>query len=179
MREYEFTNPELYNSIRLLQHKKYALQERDINVENIQNIFDNVQVTKEPELPFPQADSFERVINLCELLKQKGFISKEDITHNYDFDHRQTDYYSNAAKYLGLIEGRCENQQIGCTLTQDGIRIFNLLIVERQLEFVRLILSRAAFKTTLKLYFDKGEQTYRRRASTVISWINWILELIE
>lgn len=38
LREYEFTNPELYNSIRLLQHKKYALQERYINIENIQNI---------------------------------------------------------------------------------------------------------------------------------------------
>lgn len=201
LREYEFTKPELYNSIRLLQHKRYAVQERDIKIENIKNILDTVQVINEPKLPFPQADSFERVINLCELLKPKGFISKEDITHNYDFDHRQTDYYSNAAKYLGLIETRCENQQIGCALTEDGIRMFNLPIVERQLEFVRLILSRAAFKNTLNLYFDKGdvptkdevieimknarlynidsEQTYRRRASTVISWINWILKLIE
>ena len=201
LREYEFTDPELYNSIQLIQHKKYAVRERDISIENIQNVLDNIQVFKEPELPFPQADSFERVINLCELLRQKGFLSKEDITHNYDFDYRQTDYYSNAAKYLGLVEDRNENQQIGCTLSQDGIRIFNLPIAERQLEFVRLILSRVAFKDTLKLYFDKGdvptkeevigimknarlhgiasEQTYRRRASTVISWINWILKLVE
>ena len=145
----------------------------------------DIQVVIEPELPFPQADSFERVINLCELLKQRGFISKDDITQNYDFDHRQTDYYSNAAKYLGLIETIRENQQIGCTLTQDGFRI----------------LSHTVFQNTLKLYFDKGnvqtkdevveimknaklynidsEQTYKRRASTIISWTNWILGLIE
>lgn len=201
LREYEFVTPELYNSIRLIQQKKYAVQEGGINVENIQNILDSIQVVKEPELPFPQADSFERVINLCELLKQKGFICKDDITQNYDFDHRQTDYYSNAAKYLGLVEVVRENQQIGCILTRNGSRIFNLPIIERQLEFVKLILAHTAFQNTLKLYFDKGnvptkgevveimksaklynidsEQTYKRRASTVISWINWILELIE
>lgn len=201
LREYEFTTPELYNSIRLLQHKKYAVQEGTINIENIQNILDNTQVIKEPELPFPQADSFERVINLCELLKQRGFISKDDITQNYDFEHRQTDYYSNAAKYLGLIKVVRVNKQIGCTLTQEGFRIFNLPIVERQLEFVKLILVHTAFRNTLKLYFDNGnvptkdevieimknaklynidsEQTYKRRASTIISWINWILGLIE
>lgn len=201
LREYEFTTPNLYNSIRLLQHKKYAVQEGTINIENIQNILNDIQIVIELELPFPQADSFERVINLCELLKQRGFISKDDITQNYDFDHRQTDYYSNAAKYLGLIETIRENQQIGCTLTQDGFRIFNLPIVERQLEFVKLILSHTVFQNTLKLYFDKGnaptkdevveimknaklynidsDQTYKRRASTIISWINWILGLIE
>lgn len=76
LREYEFVTPELYNSIRLIQHKKYAVQEGGINVENIQNILDSIQVVKEPELPFPQADSFERVINLCELLKQKDLFAK-------------------------------------------------------------------------------------------------------
>ena len=201
LREYEFTTPQLYNSIRLLQHKKYAVQEGYINIENIQNILDSVQIVKEPELPFPQADSFDRIVNLCELLKQRGFISKNYITQNYDFNHRQTDYYSNAAKYLGLIEFVHKNRQIGCMLTKKGAYIFNQPIVERQLEFVKLILSHATFQKTLKLYFDKGnvptkeeiveimknaklykidsEQTYKRRASTVISWINWILELTE
>lgn len=201
LREYEFVDSELYNSIRLIQHKKYAVQEGSINLEAIQNIMGSIKTVKEPELPFPQADSFERVINLCELLKQRGFLSKDEITQNYDFDSRQTDYYSNAAKYLGLIENAQEGNQIGCVLTKLGFQIFSLPIIERQLEFVKLILSHSAFKNTLKLYFDKGntpskeevveimkssklynidsEQTYRRRASTVLSWTNWVLELIE
>lgn len=201
LREYVFADVELYNSIHLIKHRKYAVQEGAINIEAIQKILDSVRIVKEPELPFPQADSFERVINLCELLKQRGFLSKEEITQNYDFDSRQTDYYSNAAKYLGLIENTRESNQIGCTLTKMGLRIFNLAIVDRQLEFVKLILSHSAFKNTLKLYLDKGnvplknevvevmknsnlynidsEETYRRRASTVISWTNWILRLVE
>lgn len=201
LREYEFVDSELYNSIRLIQHKKYAVQDGAINLEAIQNILDSIKTVKEPELPFPQADSFERVINLCELLKQRGFLSKDEITQNYDFDSRQTDYYSNAAKYLGLIENAQEGNQIGCVLTKLGFQIFSLPIIERQLEFVKLILSHSVFKNSLKLYFDKGntpskeeiveimkrsklykidsEQTYRRRASTVLSWTNWVLELIE
>lgn len=201
LREYEFTNPYLYNSIRLLQHKKYAIQEGTINIESINEILNSIKVEQEPEVPFPQADSFERVINLCELLKQRGFISKDDITQNYDFDYRQTGYYSNAARYLGLVEFVTENQQIGCSLTKEGSRIFDLPIIERQLAFVRLILTHSAFKKTLELYLDKSEvptkdevveimresnlynivstETYKRRASTIISWINWILGLIE
>ena len=201
LREYTFENPEHYNSLKLVKQKKYVIQDSTFNIETIQEILDLVQIVKEPEIPFPQADSFERVINLCELLKEKGFISKEEITQNYDFDSRQTDYYSNSGKYLGLLDVGKENGQIGCFLTKRGRQIFNLSIVERQIEFVKLILSHSVFNITLNTCFKNGEMpkrdeiieimkksklynvnkesTFYRRASTIIGWINWIMANIE
>ena len=203
LREYEFTNVNHYNSLVLVKHRKYVVQEGSFNIEALSQIIDTTKTTKEPQIPFPQADSFERVINLCELLKQKEFISKEEITQNYDFNARQTDYYSNAGKYLGLIDtGRDQlTGQTGCFLTTKGKQVFNLNIIDRQKEFVKLIISHKAFKETLKLHLDNGEipdketiveimklsklhnvgsdTTYFRRASTIIGWTNWIINQTE
>lgn len=203
LREYAFTNINHYNSLILVKHKKYVVQDGAINIEIIQEILDKTKINKEPEIPFPQADSFERVINLCELLKQKDFITKEEITQSYDFDARQTDYYSNAGKYLGLLETGKDSLsgQIGCYLTPKGKQVFNINLVDRQKEFIKIIVSHSAFKQTLKLYFENGEMptkeniveimkkaklykvgsdsTYFRRASTITGWINWIMNQIE
>jgi hypothetical protein len=201
LREYSFADTSHYNSLVLVKQKKYAVQEGEFNLEIIQQILETTKTVREPEIPFPQADSFERVINLCELLKQKVFLSKEEITENYDFDSRQTDYYSNAGKYLGLVENGRENGQVVCYLTEKGKRVFNLSIIDRQSEFVKLILSHSAFKQTFKLYLDNGEMptketvvevmkrsklhkvgsdtTYFRRASTIAGWTNWIMNQIE
>ena len=125
LREYAFTNCNYYNSLILVKQKKYGVQESSFNLEALSQIIETTKTIKEPQIPFPQADSFERVINLCELLKQQDFISKEEITQNYDFDDRQTDYYSNAGKYLGLIDtGRdLSTGQIGCFLTKKGKKV--------------------------------------------------------
>lgn len=203
LREYAFTNVNHYNSLVLVKHRKYVVQEGSFNLEALSQIINTTKTVKEPEIPFPQADSFERVINLCELLKQKEFISKEEITQNYDFDARQTDYYSNAGKYLGLIEMGKDSLtgQMGCFLTTKGKQIFNLNLIDRQKEFVKLIVSHSAFKQTLKLHLDNGEMpeketiveimkksklynvgsdsTYFRRASTIIGWTNWIINQTE
>ena len=203
LREYEFTNINHYNSLVLVKHKKYVIQEGTFNLEILNGIIDKVKTIKEPEIPFPQADSFERVVNLCELLNQKEFLSKEEITQNYDFDSRQTDYYSNAGKYLGLIEtGRDPiTLQMGCFLTSKGKQVFKLNLIDRQKEFIKLIISHSVFINTLKLSLENGElpdkeiiveimkrsklyhvnsdSTYFRRASTVIGWVNWILNQIE
>jgi hypothetical protein len=202
LREYAFTDVEHYNSLVLVKHKKYVVQEGCFNLEVLDDLLKKTKTVSEPEIPFPQADSFERIINLCELLQQKEFISKEEITQNYDFDARQTDYYSNAGKYLNLITiGRDPiSGQTGCFLTKEAKHIFNLNIIDRQKEFVKLIVSHSVFKETLKLYLNNGEvpakesivdimknsklfnidseSTYRRRASTILGWLNWIINQI-
>ncbi|WP_026473575.1 type II restriction enzyme [Alkaliflexus imshenetskii] len=203
LREYSFANINHYNSIVLVKHKKYLIQEGCFNLEILTEIIDKTKKVNEPKTPFPQADSFERVVNLCELLSQRDFITKEEITENYDFDARQTDYYSNAGKYLGLMEiGKDPvSKQIGCYLTDLGKEVFTLSLFDRQKEFIRLIVSHSVFKLTLKSLLDNGEMpdrdeivhimlksnlyninstsTYFRRASTIVGWINWIMNQIE
>jgi hypothetical protein len=201
LREYTFDDPNYYNSLRLIQEKKYAVIEGVVNIEVIQRIFTEAKIIPEPSIPFPQADSFDRVINLCELLNQKSSLSKEEITINYDFDERQTNYYTDAGRYLGLIDKHNEKGQIIFNLSAKGNAIFSVSIFDRQIEFIKLILRHSAFRESLGLYFEilempqKGEiveimkqsnlynvgedSTYFRRASTISSWIKWIMDLIE
>jgi hypothetical protein len=200
LREYAFGDVNHYNSLRLINQKKYAIQ-GPINLEVAQQLIEAAKVQKEPEIPFPQADNFERVINLCELLMQKGFILKEGITQAYDFDYRQADYYSNAGKYLGLIEAKRVNNQVACFLTESGQRMFSLSIYDRQVEFIKLIISHAVFKEVMKACLKNGkmpdkneivaimkksslhkvdsDSTYFRRASTVSGWVCWIVSQIK
>lgn len=200
-KEYVFEDLAHYNSIKLIREKKYAIRDGAINLEIIQKILNQVEIVKEPEIPFPQADSFERVINLCELLNENKILNREYITDNYDFNVRQTNYYTDAGRYLGLIDKKQENGEVNYFLTENGQELFNLSIIARQQRFIELILSHLVFSKTLSFYFRKGESpnkeeiidimkesnlfnvgsesTFERRSSTILSWINWILDQVE
>lgn len=199
LRQYHFTDPNNYNSLHLLQQRKYVLQESVLNHAVLEALIWQTDIAPEPKIPFPQADSFERVINLGELLRAKEFLSKEDITANYDFDARQTDYYLNAGKYLGLIETGKEEKDgpIGCRLTEAGKRTFQLGLHERQKEFIRLLVCHRVFNLAIRFYLEgkslpnketlvemmresalynvNSDSTYFRRASTIGGWLNWLL----
>ena len=56
--EYEFLEPENYNSLTLIKHKKYSIEETEIELDDIIEIYKTTRTIKEPEVPFPQADSF-------------------------------------------------------------------------------------------------------------------------
>ena len=200
--EYCFTDPQYYNSISLVQRKRYTLEDIDIQLNDIINLIkDENTIIKEPEISFPQADIFERVINLCELLNEKKELSREAVTINYAFDVRQTNYYTDAGRYLGLIErfyssGRTPHYR----LTPLGTHLMNARFRDRQLGFANCILQHKVFREVLQVWLRTGNvperekvvqimnqsclfniesySTYNRRASTIFSWLNWVVGLI-
>ena len=196
--EYAFNDPNSYNSLFLVKKKKYSIEAIDITLDDIIDVFDRVNLVEEPKIAFPQADNFERIINLCELLLQ-GDMSRDDITLNYAFEPRQTNYYTDAGRYLGLINKRKEDGKVVFSLTSEGQKIIQSKYKIRQLKFVEVILRHRVFAETLRLYLQlseipsrsqitnimkqcnpfqvEAESTFYRRASTVASWINWILDL--
>lgn len=197
--EYAFTDSDNYSSIFLVQQKNYSVEDTAITAADIQQVLHNVVRENEPQIPFPQADSFERVINICELLDEQD-LSKNDVTERYAFDDRQTNYYTDAARYLGLIEKNRKNGEPLYRLTGKGRTILRLGYKQRQLAFCGAVLSHGAFADTLKSYFETGvmpqkndiiqimrrsnlynvssNSTYERRSSTIKGWINWIVGLI-
>lgn len=197
--EYKFENDEDYSSIKFVKSKKYSIEDIEIDIQDIQDVFNDInEFVEEPEIAFPQADSFDRVINLCELLLDEPR-TKSGITENYAFDERQTNYYTDAARYLGLVRKNRNDGNIVFELTELGRKILNLRYKQRQLEFVKLILEHNVFYDYLRLYFEnfekpttidtieimkhcdlyniESESTYKRRSSTIRGWVEWILDL--
>jgi len=196
--EYSFASPNDYNSLVLMRHKNYSLDPTNITLDDIMRVSRAVTPVPEPELPFPQADSLERVVNLCELLGQ-GDLTKEEVSLNYAFDPRQADYYANAGRYLGLVTKPERHNDGVYSLTSAGKQLLRLKYKERQLLLVHYILSHRVFNAVLNLHLSNGvmpqrdevvaimktchlyhmeaESTFDRRASTIVSWVNWILAL--
>ena len=195
--EYTFDEPESYSSIRLIRHKNYSIEDTDITTQDVLDILRRVSTASEPEgIPFPQADTFERVINLCEILSEHE-LRKQNITEEYSFNERQADYYANAGRYLGLID---KNGKAKYSISRTGRNILRMSWKNRQLALCERILSHKIFREALTLYFNTGQMpsinditkiiqhselsrpisgdTQHRRSKTIQSWLNWIVGLI-
>lgn len=198
--QYEFEDPTNYNSLVLVKQKNYMIA-TEICLADIQNILRNIQVVNEPDISFPQADRMSRIINLIELLNEKS-MTEQEITSEYAFDERQTNYYTDAGRYLELIDKNYDEEgNIKFQLTAQGHHIMMLEYKEKQLALVAQILKHKVFNEVLtrhlqygempqketiveimknaQLYHIEADSTYMRRASTVIGWVNWILDTIE
>lgn len=198
--QYQFEDPKNYNSLQLVKQKNYVIA-TEICLSDIENLLRTVPLAEEPGISFPQADRMSRIVNLMELLHERP-MTKQDITSEYAFDERQTNYYTDAGRYLGLVEkGYDADGGTFFQLSACGRRTMELEYKERQLAIAAQILRHKAFRKTLELclqcgempdkqtivrimkqsnlYRVEAESTYFRRSSTIIGWINWLLGIVE
>lgn len=196
--EFKFQNPMEYNSLVLLKQRNYIIAPEKITLNDISNILMNVNIISEPQISYPQADSFQRVINLLEMLMEED-LDKDYLTHTLDVHSRQTNYYTSAGMYLGLIDKKREDNMVVYFITNEGKRIMNLSYKNKYLEIVKKILRNPSFNKVFRLYLQNGyppnrdaivsimkecniynvdsNTTFYRRATTVNCWLDWILSL--
>jgi hypothetical protein len=192
---YEFIDDNNYNSIKLKKIKRYILGEvyNAIELNDIYDIVNNVQIVDEsPEVPFPQADSFYRVLDFINSLGNET-LKVDEIAEKYEFDIRQGSYYSAAARYLGLVK----SEKGYYSLSDHGKQIMKMNHKQKNLEIVKTILSHRPFYYAFTKFLEDQEvnreelqkvilescpkvnsdETAKRRSQTVMSWIKWIVNL--
>jgi len=193
---YEFGNKMNFNSLRLVRSQRYSLSPTTITVLDIQNILEQTKCVKRKSYPsgetFPQADSFDLVIALCERA-HAGTVDTLSVAEQYEYDRRQGAYYLQAARFLGLVE-QVEGKY---NLTREGQKIFLQPFQKRQFGLIRQIVKNHVFARAMRHTlqhacppekplvaqwiledgWELSKVTALRRASTVLSWTNWILNL--
>ncbi len=192
---YNFENPSDYNSIKLIQQKNYIISPEKITRNDISELFNSLEKVAEPEVPLPQADNFDRMLDLLTLLHESE-LTKEEITMNYQFVGRQTNYYTTAAKYLGLVDSsqKSGTREVIFYLTNTGNNIMSQKYKHKILSLIGTILKYPVFYQAFEMTINQGEiptrdkiceilshldlsdNTKDRRSQTVRSWMKWIFE---
>lgn len=199
--EYQFEDIDDMSSIVLRRAKRYVFKQGLVRLNELVEVAKRSQgASPNHSVPFPQANLFERVIDLVTVLIEQPQTS-EALTHYYGFDKRQSKYYVDAAVYLGLAEKRKNSTGKAVWIASPLAKGFFRLGTEaRDLELAKLILSFDSFaqvfleyvksdsKPSTELIVQKLDQsadfeyysgdTVPRRASTVRAWCEWILGLL-
>lgn len=193
-----FVDPLKINSFEIIDSKKYVLTDAaKILIDDLRDIFNSIDKKTKSKYTFPQANSFLKIIDLIKHLDEVKYASKYEITELFGFDPRQTDYYVTAAAFLGLVTRDRKHKSI--TLTNLGREIMSESYRKRHLDIISGMMSDEVFyecfdyyfknkdlpskdfieKRIKDYYFEDKEKTDtpERRASTVVSWMKWVINL--
>lgn len=201
--EYAFDDPAELSSIRLVRTSRYMLTDSKVSEREILQIALSLDVSSHeifrPSAPFPQADDFERIIDITEFVATEPR-SIGDITNLYEFSSRQSDYYFSAARYLGL--GEVVKGSDGLKYRQAtvlGSSIARMPYAKKRLELAKILLRIPAVREIYLAFFENHQMlsknlceqivekwareegfsgsTIGRRTQTVMSWVKWLISL--
>lgn len=204
--EFDFEDPNNFSSAFLSRHKRYMLEHEDPSEMDLVDLARRgVGSVNKTGAPFPQADSIERVIDLVTILLDQPR-TVDELASYYGFDPRQSDYYFNAAKFLGLASSSRqadgteyrEATELAREIFQLSYRAKYLAIAERVLSvdviarcFLKSRENRGIGVSEIAVIFENSHDsdkspgsveklsdvTIRRRSSTIRGWLNWLESL--
>ena len=189
--EFGFKNPEIFDSIYPIKCCVYSLLKPHAYA--VDDLVDQAFETDNNIVP--QADDLNKILELLTLINS-GQNTVTEIADYFVFDERQSNYYGEAAEFLGLIT---RNRGV-FELTERGNQFISTPPKDQQLFIAKLVVNTWLFKELLrkakrKGYFTKQDvdnliadvnigdgskryssSTIGRRAITIMSWVRWIAE---
>jgi len=184
-----------FGDLEIVRRRCYTINESPKLYVDISELLRLIPEEEEPEdVPYPQANDLDKVVDTIKLIGVGGD-DKAQLAEFFEFEERQGDYYANAGCYLGFV--RREDQKF--VLTRLGREFSELTsLSERTKALLSQMLTRPAFRAIFKLlvangfrlenienaeiaeiiksYTSLSGSTPLRRASTVRSWLRWILD---
>lgn len=192
---FEFDFSVRFGDVNLVKKSCFTLNQSPVTRVSFRQLLSQVQVGAEPsEIPFPQADDFDKVIDTLSLALGEN-LDKQVVSSYFGIDERQGDYYLNATRYLRFLEKKNEY----FVLSESGEKFVNTKNKDERNEFVlREFLSKPIFREALLLLEKRGwdvtklnkdeivqiiltlsgkkisGSTPSRRADTLIKWLLWL-----
>ena len=141
------------------------------------------------EIPYPQANNINKLFLFITYIGQ-GILDKDQLIDTLNIHGRQIDYYSNAMRYLGILNKRYNY----FVLNPLGETFFKASQEEKDEIFITQCLKIPSIRKSYIFYSENqnstkkdivkilkdsklnlsSEATYLRRASTVMKWIKYI-----
>lgn len=181
-----------YNSLQPAQHFAYTLDTQPFRMDDIALIWQQSTPCIINDIPFPQADDLRIVLSVVRVLATQS-ATKTDITSVLGYDKRQTDYYVNAAYWLGFVDGQLRITPLGKQVVTAAPHQQKRLVIQAIFatpffyDMGKIIITHthlpskediaAAMAHHDALHKLSGE-TLTRRAQTVLAWLRWIRQQI-
>lgn len=202
--QYQFQQTAHFNSLTLVQHHIYTLDHRKITYATIKALLDEASqmTTDAPDVPFPQADNFALICRIIERLNQSD-MTTDEVTAFTGYVARQSDYFTNAGRFLGFIEKQRAPDGARYALTQSGRQLLSQPPYQQRKMLIRAIIQHEPFTTLIHdmlciqavpditrisavLYQHQAHgkraiagSTVGRRAQTVSAWLQWVFQQID
>lgn len=184
--KYRFENEDDYQSIKLIERRWFTFDAPQA-MPSMAELFEQTRASVPATNVFPQADTLPTIITSVELFAGE-INSATELAEHWNFDERQGQYYTTAVLWLGLIErdpGKISVTKLGLEFVRaDRARRFKILFqavaatpvfrefIRRKLDGKTFSLEEIVEEILVKGYATGS--TPRRRAQTVIAWLNWL-----